>query len=100
MQSFLPFLEDEFVIIAETPGGDPVGLLVCIPDIYQEVIEGKIDRVRIMSIGAIPEYRNKGVGAIMGAHLMTNLLDNHRYMSVEGSMIMGENVPVHNLVKR
>jgi len=100
VQSFLPFLEDEFVIIAETPGGDPVGLLVCIPDIYQVHVHGMIDRARIMSIGAIPEYRNKGVGALMGAHLMGNLLKNLRYMSVEGSMILGQNVPVHNLVKR
>jgi len=100
VQSFLPFLEDELVIIAETPGGNPVGLLVCIPDIYQGYAHGTIDRARIMSIGAIPEYRNKGVGALMGAHLMRNLLKNPRYMSVEGSIILGQNVPVHNLVKR
>lgn len=100
VQSFLPFLEDEFVIIAETPGGDPVGLLVCIPDIYQGHLHGTIDRARIMSIGAIPEYRNKGVGVLMGVHLMGNLIKNPRYMSVEGSVIQGQNIPVHNLVKR
>jgi len=100
VQFFLPFLEDEFVIIAETPRGDPVGLLVCIPDIYQGHLQGTIDRARIMSIGAIPEYRNKGAGVLMGSHLMENLLKNPRYMSVEGSMILGQNVPVHNLVKR
>jgi GNAT superfamily N-acetyltransferase len=74
--------------------------LVCIPDIYQQHINGGIDRARIISIGAIPEYRNKGVGVLMGAHLMANLLKNPSYMSVEGSMILGQNVPVHNLVKR
>lgn len=100
VHSFLPFLVDEFVIIAETSGGDPVGLLICIPDIYQQDLNGNIDRARIMSIGAIPEYRNKGVGVQMGAHLMENLLKNPRFMSVEGSMILGRNVPVHNLVKR
>lgn len=100
VQFFLPFLEDEFVIIAETLGGDPVGLLVCVPDIYQGHIHGKIDRARIISIGAIPEYRNKGAGVLMGAHLMGNLLKNSRYVRVEGSMILGQNVPVHNLVRR
>jgi hypothetical protein len=93
-------LEDEFVIIAETPDGEPVGLLVCIPDIYQLDTHGEIDRARIMSIGAIPEYRNKGVGVVMGAHLMANMLNNPRYMSVEGSIILGQNVAVHNLAKR
>jgi len=100
VQSFLPFLVDEFVIIAETPDGKPVGLLVCGPDIDQQDTHGEIDRARIMSIGAIPEYQNKGVGVLMGAHLMANLINNPRYMSLEGSMILGRNVPVHNLVKR
>ena len=100
VQSFLPFLNDKFVIIAETTQGEPVGLLVCIPDIYQQSNEGKINRTRIITIGAIPEYQNKGVGVLMGTHLMQNLLDDQQYERVEGSLILGNNKAVHNLVKR
>ena len=35
VKSFLPFLQDDLVIIAEDRQGNPVGLLVCLPDIYQ-----------------------------------------------------------------
>ncbi len=100
VQSFLPFLKDEFVIIAETPAGEPVGLLVCIPDIYQRNKNGAIDQARIITIGAIPKYQNKGVGVLMGAHLMENLIKDPQYMRVEGSLILGHNQPVNNLVKR
>ncbi len=70
---FLPFLEDDLIIIAETTSGNPVGLLVCIPDLYQLMQGEEISRARIMSIGAIPGFVNKGVGALMGVHLMNNL---------------------------
>ena len=100
INSFLPFLEDDFVIIAETPQGDPVGLLVCMPDIYQLSRGEEINQARIISIGAIPKYTNKGAGVLMGAHLMRNLLKNTEYMRVEGSLVLSHNKPVHNLVKR
>lgn len=97
--SFLPFLEDDLVIIAEDSAGNPVGLLVCLPDLYQELRGQKVDRVRIMSIGAVPNLTQKGLGALMGAHLMKNLLKKE-YLTAEGSWVLGSNVLPQNLAKR
>jgi len=36
VQAFLPFLDDELVIIAEDKKGDAVGLLICLPDIISD----------------------------------------------------------------
>jgi hypothetical protein len=100
VQSFLPFLDDKFIIIAENTEGRPVGLLVCIPDIYQHHQGEEINRARIMSIGAIPGYTSKGVGALMGVHLMENLMNDRRYESVEGSWFLSQNRSPPNLAKR
>lgn len=100
VHSFLPFLEDKFVIIAETTSGTPVGLLICIPDLYQHKQGEEVNRARIISIGAIPAYTYKGVGALMGAHLMNNLLENAKYVSVEASWILSHNRPPQNLARR
>ena len=101
VHSFLPFLQDDLVIIAEDRRGTPVGLLVCLPDIYQAFRGDKITRARIVSIGAIPRlaYRG-GIGALMGAHLMRNLLRNPDYEFVEGSWVLGSNRAPRNLAKR
>ncbi|MFC1879536.1 hypothetical protein ACFLZW_06440 [Chloroflexota bacterium] len=98
--SYLPFLEDEFIIIAETKDGSPVGLLACIPDFYQHLDGQQINRARIMSIGAIPGYRRRGIGILMGAHLMKNLVNNHKYEYAEASWILSHNRPPRNLAKR
>jgi GNAT superfamily N-acetyltransferase len=100
VQSFLSFLQDDLVIIAEDSAGQPVGLLVCLPDVYQALRGQEINRVRIVSIGAIPSLRHKGIGALMGAHLMRNLLRRKEYVSVEGSWILGSNVSPRNLARR
>lgn len=100
VQSFLPFLQDDLVIIAEDSEGNPVGLLVCLPDMYQAFRGQKINRVRIISIGAIPRLTHKGIGALMGAQLMRNLLRKKEYVFAEGSWILGRNVSPRHLAKR
>lgn len=100
VHSLLPFLEDELIIFAETTSGNPIGLLVSIPDFYQQMRGEVITRVRIISIGAIPSFSNKGVGALMGKHLMNNLLKNKNYQFAEGSWILSQNIPPQNLARR
>lgn len=100
VQSFLPFLQDDLVIIAEDRKGNPVGLLVCLPDIYQASRGEPITRVRIISIGAIPRLTHRGIGALMGAHLMRNLLRREEYTFAEGSWILARNVSPRNLARR
>jgi hypothetical protein len=101
VHSFLPFLRDDLVIIAEDRRGNPVGLLVCLPDIYQAFRGQEITRARIVSLGAIPRlaYRG-GIGALMGAHVMRNLLRIPEYDFVEGSWVLGRNVSPRNLARR
>ena len=43
---------------------------------------------------------SKGIGALMGAHLMRNLLRRKEYVFAEGSMVLKSNVPPQNLAKR
>jgi hypothetical protein len=100
VQSFLPFLQDDLVIFAEDSEGNPVGLLVCLPDIYQALRGEEINRVRIISIGAIPRLTHKGIGVLMGAHLVRNLLRRQEYVFAEASWIRDSNVSPRNLAKR
>jgi GNAT superfamily N-acetyltransferase len=99
IQSFLPFLDDELVIIAEDEKGQAVGLLICLPDLHQALKGSKIDRARIISIGVKPDWKTKGVGAMMGSHVMRNLI-RKGYKTAEASWILDRNIPPHNLAKR
>jgi GNAT superfamily N-acetyltransferase len=99
VQSFLPFLDDDLVIIAEDSEGSAVGLLICLPDLYQVFKGDKINRARIVSIGVMPGWKTMGVGSMMGSHLMRNLLKKG-YRTAEASWILGNNIPPHNLAKR
>jgi ribosomal protein S18 acetylase RimI-like enzyme len=99
IDSLLPLLDDELVIIAEDRKGNPVGLLICLPDIYQAFKGVKVDRARIISIGVMPGWEKRGVGTMMGSHLMRNLL-RKGYQTAEASWILGSNMPPQNLAKR
>jgi len=99
VQTFLPFLDDELVIIAEDKKRNAVGLLICLPDLYQAFKGDKINRARIISIGVMPGWKTKGVGSMMGSHLMQNLLKKG-YQTAEASWILERNIQPHNLVKR
>jgi hypothetical protein len=100
VQSFLHFLEDDLVIFAEDSKGNPVGLLVCLPDLYQALRGQEINRLRIISIGTIPRLTHKGIGVLMGAHLVKNLLRRQKYVFAEASWIVEDNVSPRNLAKR
>jgi GNAT superfamily N-acetyltransferase len=99
VQSFLPFLDEELVIIAEDEKGQAVGLLICLPDFYQALKGSKIDHARIISVGVKTDWKKKGVGAMMGSHLMRNLIIKG-YQTAEASLVLDRNIPPHNLVKR
>ena len=97
--SLLPIIDDELIIIAEDSNGQPIGLLICLPDVYQAYKEDKIDRARIVSAGVMPGWERKGIGSLMGAHLMKNLLSKG-YQTAEASWILDSNVASQNLAKR
>ncbi len=99
VKAFLPLMDDELVIIAETDSGEPIGFIICAPDYYQKVKEGKIDRARIISIGTLPSSHKKNIASAMSSVLMENLLKKN-YQYVEGSIIMKTNLPPQLLAKR
>ncbi len=100
IMSMLPIIDDDLIIIAENKKKEAVGILVCIPDIYQSEKRENINRVRIISIGAIHPLVNKGLGVLMSAHLMKNILKKEQYIFAEGSWIYKDNFPPRNLAKR
>jgi GNAT superfamily N-acetyltransferase len=99
IEGFLPMLDDDLVIIAEDGNGQPVGLLICLPDVYQASRGEPIDNARLMSIGAIPAKSQKGIGVAMCLHLVRNLLDKG-YQTLEASWIRSTNMAPRNLAKR
>jgi hypothetical protein len=90
VQSFLQFMDEELIILAENLEGKPVGFLICFPDINQYKKEGKIDRARVISVGVLEEYRRKRIGNAMGTLLLNNLLKKG-YTSAEGSIVLSTN---------
>lgn len=88
----LPFIDAELIIIAEKVGFGPVGILVCLPDHYQILAGRTADRVRVISIGILPAYVKKGIGTLMGAHLMRNLLRKKQYLFAEASLVLAHNI--------
>ncbi|MGI2335076.1 MAG: hypothetical protein ACRKGH_00280 [Dehalogenimonas sp.] len=99
VQSLLPFIDSELIIIAEDASGEPVGLLICLPDIYQSYRDHDIKRGRVISIGVVPGWKTKGVGALMGSHLARNLIKKD-YQYLEASWILSGNIPPQNLARR
>ena len=99
IEGFLPMLDDDLVIIAEERQGQPIGLLVCIPDVYQAFRGQIIDNARLISIGALPFAAHKGIGVMMGLHLMRNLLQKG-YQTLEASWVRDSNVSPQNLARR
>ncbi len=59
-----------------------------------------MNRVRIISIGAIARLSHKGIGALMSTHLMRNLLRQKEYVLAEVSWILERKLSPQNLAKR
>jgi GNAT superfamily N-acetyltransferase len=99
VEGFLPLLDDDLVIFAENQAGEPVGLLICLPDFYQATPGKPATAARLISIGALPDWRYKGCGVQMAAHLARSLLQKG-YQSLEASWIKAGNPLPQNLARR
>ncbi|MDR2426663.1 MAG: hypothetical protein LBD46_05740 [Endomicrobium sp.] len=102
-----PLLDPDMIIIASL-SGVPVGMLISLPD-YNQVLKklngsllpfgifkylyykNKIDRLRLMVMGVIKEYRHKGIEAIMYEKGLKNALKNG-YKHCELSWVLDDNV--------
>ena len=96
---FLPMLDDDLVIIAEDKKGRGVGLIVCLPDVYQAFRGHAVDNARVISVGVIEPLVSKGLGVLMALHLGRNLVAKG-YQTLEASWTRDSNLPPQNLATR
>ena len=87
----LPLIDPELVLLAEDRDGELVGVLICLPDAWQERPAGaRPDRARLLSIGVRAPWRRTGIALAMGQVLRDRLLAGG-YQSLEGSWVRREN---------
>lgn len=100
IEGLLPYMDDELIIIAEHDRAGAVGILVCLPDYYQALAGREMNRARIITIGILPKHVKNGVGTLMGAHLMRNLLRKKNYLFAEASLVLARNLAPQALADR
>lgn len=79
--------------------GQPAGILIAIPDIYQATVNrpGKIDRLRLSVLGVKPAYRSRGIETILILHLLAYVA-RYGYREIDCSLILENNVPMNTFI--
>ena len=88
LSRLLPLLDPDLVIVATSHSDETVGVLICVPDAWQN--KKPPDRARLISIGVAPEWQGRSVAMSMGALLAKTLLDKG-YQTLEGSWVLESN---------
>jgi GNAT superfamily N-acetyltransferase len=105
-QAFRPLLVPSTCRIAEVDG-KPVGFALGLPDVNQAIakIDGRlwplgwwklwreiprIQHMRVITLGLLPEYRRKGIDAVLVSNLIQKGLD-HGFVSAEMSWVLEDN---------
>ncbi|MEJ2579313.1 MAG: GNAT family N-acetyltransferase [Kineosporiaceae bacterium] len=92
-------IDPDLCLIAEDAKGRTVGVLLCLPDVWQQRPAGASpDRARLLSIGLLPGWRGRGAALAMGAALAEQLLGKG-YQSLEASWVRGDNVRPQRLAR-
>ncbi len=110
-----PLVVPEFTLIAEKDG-EPVGFLGFLPD-FNSVLKHmhgkltpvtllkalyyskKITALRVLLYGTKPEYRNRGVDALLLAEGYKNIVQRGGYRNVEFSWILEDNFKVQRIIE-
>ena len=103
-----PAVDPEFVMIAELEDGTPIGFAIALPDYNQALIHIRngrllpfgilkllwyrrsIDRIRIMALGMLEEYRGRGIDAML-YHQIFETGKNKGITHAEFSWILEDN---------
>lgn len=99
VQSFLPFIDEELIIMA-FDYDLPIGFVIALPDYNQMRLEQKLSRIRVISIGVLPEYRKQGVGNLLVTQLIENALQSKKYEEAELSWIYEDNYAPQALIAK
>ena len=91
----LPAVDVDLVLLAEDGAGEIAGVLLCLPDVWQEP---PVDRARLVSIGVAPGWRRQSVAMALGSTLAARLLSKG-YRTLEASWIRSENTRPQSLVR-
>lgn len=116
VEQLVPFVDPDFVFIARTHDGTPIGFNITVPN-YNEVLKKmkghyfptgifkffyyrkKIRKARGMVLFVTPEFRNKGVSAAI--YLQSYLTAIKKgYTEIEGSTIWEYNQPMQHDIER
>ncbi len=113
-QDLKKIAESESLLIAEK-NGQPIGYMISLPDfnmVLKKIRNGKlsfsglfhlfnwkksIDKIRLMIMGVLPEYRKKGVDGAFYIHLF-HYMKKRRLKYVEACYVMKENTSVLQLL--
>jgi GNAT superfamily N-acetyltransferase len=112
-KQFKPFVKPDMVLFAECKG-EPVGLAIGLPDLNVALKRNKsgklfpgilkvlwavkfadLGRARVLILGAIPEWRGKGVDALLYRRIWING-NGHGYFWCEGGWVLEDNVAMKN----
>lgn len=110
---FKPVIVPEMVVIAEHKG-EPIGMGVCLPDfnvafkknpsgkMFPGILKvlwtikfGNINRARVLILGTTPEWRGKGVDALMYRAIWENG-NSKGYTWCEGGWVLEDNAAIKN----
>ena len=110
-------IDPNLVFIAETADGEPVGVSMSLPDLHQALkLSGgghyfpfgllkfmwqrrKIDRIRLMIMGMVEEYRGRGADAIFYLETAKEAL-KRGYKTMEASWILESNTMMNQIIER
>ncbi|MFZ0323505.1 MAG: GNAT family N-acetyltransferase [Actinomycetes bacterium] len=99
IERLLPALDPDLVLIAEDAEGNTLGVVICVPDVWQQRPSGTSpSRARLISLGVVNSWRRRGVAKSMGAAL-TDVLLAKGYDTLEASWVMGGNRPPQLLAR-
>ncbi|MDH5642540.1 MAG: GNAT family N-acetyltransferase [Nitrospira sp.] len=108
-----PVARKEFTAIAEIDG-KPVGMIVCVPDINRILVKNrrgrllpfgwwplvtglkKLSGMRTMLMGVVPEYRNRGIDAMLIGQIMRVGVEHGQYYC-ELSWVLEDNTAMVSL---
>ena len=110
-----PIIDPELIVIAESQG-QPVGFAIQLPDFNQAMkhmngrlfptglfkflwYKRKINEVRVITLGVIPEFRGRGIDSMLVLR-MIDVSRPHGMAKGEGSWVLEENVQMRRALER